>query len=188
MNIIDNMLKNLFSGFLKRRRTNRHFKRQQLLESARKGHSSSDVQAASARVSRNMRRIASDDVAAAIIRLSSHEDGLTQAEADDRRDRFGPNEVAHEKPLPWWLHLWHCYKNPFNLLLTVLAGISFMTDDPTATAVIGTMVVLSTLIRYVQEGRSNRAAERLKAMVGNTASISFSSRICSILSGVSGSR
>src|SRR5690606_6521094 len=119
----------------------------------------------------NMRRIASDDVAAAIIRLSSHEDGLTQVEADDRRDRFGPNEVAHEKPLPWWLHLWHCYKNPFNLLLTVLAGISFMTDDPTATAVIGTMVVLSTLIRYVQEGRSNRAAERLKAMVGNTASV-----------------
>jgi len=35
--------------------------------------------------------------------------------------RSGPNEVAHEKPLPWWLHLWHCYKNPFNLLLTVLA-------------------------------------------------------------------
>lgn len=33
------------------------------------------------------------------------------------------------------------------------------------------MVALSTIIRFVQEGRSNRAAERLKAMVSNTATV-----------------
>src|SRR5205085_2103121 len=33
------------------------------------------------------------------------------------------------------------------------------------------MVLLSTLIRFVQEGRSTRAAERLKAMVSNTATV-----------------
>lgn len=170
MNIFDSMLKNLFSGFLNRRRTSRHFKRQAILETLRKMNAG-DGQAASASVSRDMRRIASDDVAAAIVRMNSHEDGLTKSEADDRRARFGPNEVEHEKPLPWWLHLWHCYKNPFNLLLTLLAGVSFLTEDMKATVVIGTMVVLSTLIRFVQEGRSNRAAERLKAMVSNTATV-----------------
>lgn len=170
MNIIDSMLKNLFSGFLNRRHTNRHFKRQAILETLR-NMNSVDGQAASARVSRDMRRIACDDVAAAIVRMSSHEDGLTHAEADDRRVRFGPNDVEHEKPLSWWLHLWLCFKNPFNLLLTLLAGVSFMTEDVKATVVIGTMVVLSTLIRFLQEGRSNRAAERLKAMVSNTATV-----------------
>jgi len=40
-----------------------------------------------------------------------------------------------------------------------------------AAVIISVMVVLSTLIRFVQEGRSNRAAERLKAMVSNTASV-----------------
>ena len=170
MNIIDSKLKNLFSGFLRRRRTSRHFTRPAVLESLRKMNGGAG-QAAPASVSRDMRRIASDDVAAAIVRMSSHEDGLTRAEADDCRARVGPNEVEHEQPLPWWLHLGHCYRNPFNLLLTLLAGVSFLTEDPKATVVIGTMVVLSTLIRFVQEGRSSRAAERLKAMVSNTATV-----------------
>ena len=33
------------------------------------------------------------------------------------------------------------------------------------------MVVLSTLLRFVQEGRSNRAAERLKSLCSNTATV-----------------
>ncbi|MFT3802316.1 MAG: magnesium-translocating P-type ATPase [Burkholderiaceae bacterium] len=170
MNFIDSMLKNLFSGFLDRRHTKRHFKRQAIPETLRK-RNEGEGEAASGHVSREMRRIASDDVPAAIVRMSSHEDGLTAAEAEDRCARFGPNEVEHEKPLPWWMHLWHCYKNPFNLLLTLLAALSFVTEDIKATIVIGTMVVSSTLIRFVQEGRSSRAAERLKAMVSNTATV-----------------
>ncbi len=65
---------------------------------------------------------------------------------------MGPNEVAHEKPLPAWLHLWHCYRNPFNLLLTLLAVVSYVTEDEKATIVIASMVLLSTLLRFVQEG------------------------------------
>ncbi|MGB6007093.1 magnesium-translocating P-type ATPase [Castellaniella sp.] len=170
MSFIDRVLKNLFSGFLNRRHANRHFRRQALLETlSRTGPD--DEQAASGRVSRDMQRIASDDVTAALARMSSHEMGLTNAEADERRSRFGPNEVEHEKPLPWQLHLWYCYKNPFNLLLSLLAGVSFLTGDMEATVVIGMMVMLSTVIRFVQEGRSSRAAEHLKAMVSNTATV-----------------
>ena len=43
------------------------------------------------------------------------------AEAQVIGAQTGPNEVEHEKPLAWYQHLWLCYKNPFNLLLTVLA-------------------------------------------------------------------
>ena len=124
-----------------------------------------------AQASRELRRIASDDVGAALVRMHSHEDGLTQAEALARRERWGLNELAHDRPLPWWRHLWACYGNPFNLLLSVLAAISWLSDDLKSTGVVGAMVVLSTLIRFVQEGRSNRAAERLKALVGNTATV-----------------
>ncbi len=83
---------------------------------------------------------------------------------EERLRRIGPNEVDHEKPLPAWLHLWQSYRNPFNLLLTVLAAISYVTEDLKATIVIGTMVILSKLIRFVQERRPNQAAESLKAM------------------------
>src|SRR5665647_816159 len=95
-------------------------------------------------LSYDLLKAASDDIPAALLRFDSHDEGLSAPEAIDRLERVGPNEVEHEKPLPWWLHLWHCYKNPFNLLLTVLAVVSYVTEDIKATIVIGTMVVLST--------------------------------------------
>ena len=106
--------------------------------------------------------------AALIERLRSHADGLTGIEADAIRETSGPNTVDHERPMPWWVHLWHCYANPFNLLLTLLSVVSYLTEDVKATIVIGSMVVLSTLLRFVQESRSNRAADRLKEMVTTT--------------------
>ena len=103
--------------------------------------------------------------------LASHADGLTEPEARAALRRAGPNEVEHEKPLPWWQHLWHCYRNPFSLLLTVLAAISWATDDIKAATVITTMVVLSTGLRFWQESRSHEAADKLKSMVSSTATV-----------------
>ena len=108
---------------------------------------------------------------AALERLQSRADGLDGADAARRLARDGPNDIAHEPPLPGWLHLWRCYLNPFNLLLTALAALSFVSADAKATVVIAAMVLLSTVIRFVQEGRSHRAAESLRALVSNTASV-----------------
>ena len=145
-----------------------HFARHPLLDMlAGRG----PTQAAPEQLATDLLRVARDEPTEAIARLKSHPDGLSAREAAARLARSGPNEVEHEKPLPWWLHLWHCYKNPFNLLLTVLAVLAYLSGDAKATIVIGVMVVLSTLIRFVQEGRSHRAAESLKAMVSNTATV-----------------
>jgi Mg2+-importing ATPase len=163
-----NGLTDWYSGFLRRRRALKHFGRHPLLDTlAGRG----PREAAPEHLARDLLQVASDDLPAAIARLESHEDGLSAPEAAERLARNGPNEVEHEKPLPWWLHLWHCYQNPFNLLLTVLAVVSYVTGDAKATIVIGVMVVLSTAVRFVQEGRSHRAAEGLKEMVGNTATV-----------------
>ena len=106
--------------------------------------------------------------------------GLSEAQAQAARERHGANEVDHEKPLSWPAHLWLSYRNPFNLLLTALAVLSWLTDvrmaaseeqSWTAAVIIGSMVVISTVLRFVQEQRSNRAAEALKAMVQNTATV-----------------
>src|SRR5256885_9305931 len=52
--------------------------------------------------------------------------------------------------------LWYCYRNPFNLLLTLLAVVSYATEDMKATVVIASMVLLSTLLRFVQDRKSTR--------------------------------
>ncbi|KAF0813605.1 Magnesium-transporting ATPase, P-type 1 [Andreprevotia sp. IGB-42] len=108
---------------------------------------------------------------AALQQLAAHQDGLSEREAEIKREAVGLNEVAHEKPMPWWVHLWLCYRNPFNVLLTVLAIVSYLTEDMKAAIVIGAMVVISTLLRFVQEKRSNTAADKLKEMVSNTATV-----------------
>ena len=96
---------------------------------------------------------------------------MDSADAAKRLVRDGPNEIEHEAPLPSWLRLWRCYLNPFNVLLTALALLSSLSGDAKATVVITVMVALSTVIRFIQEGRSQRAAEGLRAMVSNQASV-----------------
>ena len=157
-----------FALFLRRGRALRHFGGRLLLESL---ETQGQAVRAPPGLSSSLRQASEDDTATLLARMGSRDTGLTQDEADTIRARVGPNEVEHEKPLPAWLHLWHCYQNPFNLLLTALALISWLTDDMKATVVIGSMVMLSTLMRFVQEGRSHRAAERLKALVSNTATV-----------------
>ncbi|MCU4357626.1 magnesium-translocating P-type ATPase [Acinetobacter ursingii] len=103
--------------------------------------------------------------------LSSYEEGLTEVEAQEQQLKVGLNEVAQEKPLTWWQHLWYCYRNPFNVLLSLLAVVAFLTDDLTGSVIISIMVLLSTFLRYWQESKSNKAAESLKAMVTNTAMV-----------------
>lgn len=163
-----NLFKNFFESFLRSRHVVHLFRRRPLLDSSTGPGVSRTVPD---HLAHELLRASSEDAAAVLVRLHSNEDGLSSADVAAIRERVGPNEVEHEKPLPWWVHLWHCYKNPFNLLLTVLALVSYFTEDIEATIVIGTMVVLSTVIRFVQEGRSNRAAERLKDMVSNTATV-----------------
>jgi len=162
------LLQELFAGFLRSRHIGRHFRRLAVLDALTGSGVSRDLPA---HLGRALAADSADAVDALLARLGSGAGGLSETQAEAIRARVGPNEVEHEKPLPWWRHLWHCYRNPFNLLLTLLALISWLTEDATATLVIGSMVLLSTLLRFWQEGRSNRAADALKAMVGNTATV-----------------
>ena len=162
------LLKELFAGFLRTRHLARHFRRLALLDTIAQTGVSREVPPA---LTQTLVSAATAETDALLRQLDSHADGLSESQAEAVRARVGLNEVEHEKPLPWWTHLWHCYKNPFNLLLTLLAVISYLTEDMKATVVIGTMVVLSTLLRFWQEAKSNKAADALKAMVSNTATV-----------------
>ena len=163
-----NFLKELFVGFVRARHLGRHFRRLALFEGLTQTEISRDVPPA---VTKILIDSSLADSNALFRKFSSNPEGLTDAQAEVIREEVGFNEVDHEKPLPWWVHLWHCYKNPFNLLLTLLAGVSYVTEDLKATVVISVMVFLSTLLRFWQEAKSNKAADALKAMVSTTATV-----------------
>lgn len=160
--------KEFFVGFIRSRAISRHFRRLAILDSIGGPAVKRDVPSA---LNQTLMKASYSDVDSLLANLGSHRDGLSDTQAEHIRARVGTNEVEHEKPLPAWLHLWYSYKNPFNLLLTVLAAISYFTEDIKATIVISTMVVLSTFIRFIQETRSNNAVDKLKEMVSNTATV-----------------
>ncbi|HSY77506.1 MAG TPA: magnesium-translocating P-type ATPase, partial [Bacteroidia bacterium] len=96
-------------------------------------------------------------------------------------EKFGPNEVASEKAPAWYIQFAQAWITPFNGILIVIAVISFITDvgmaatpaerDYSTVLLVMSMVLLSTIIRFWQEYRSNIAAEELKSMVKTTATV-----------------
>jgi len=99
--------------------------------------------------------------------------GLNEEQISERLDRDGVNEVSHEKPPHWSVQLLTAFKNPFIIVLLVLAVVQLATDssDLTGPIIIAVMVGISVLLSFTQEYRSSKAAEKLKAMVRNTATV-----------------
>ncbi len=163
-----NVLSHYFDRFLASRRSRNLFRRRTILDSLARGRKTERL---SDTLNRRLVDQASGDLAGLLAQLGTSAQGLSDAEAAELRAQHGPNEVEHERPVPWWRHLWLSYNNPFNLLLTLLAAVSYFTRDRQGAVVIGTMVVFATLMRFVQERRSNRAAQALKEQVSNTATV-----------------
>jgi len=112
------------------------------------------------------------DEAALLASLETTQAGLDEEQIEDRLDRDGVNQATHEKPPHWALQFAHTFWNPFIIVLLVLASVQLVTsDDPTGPIIIAVMVGISVVLSFTQEFRSSRAAEKLKAMVRNTATV-----------------
>ncbi|HTS52909.1 MAG TPA: magnesium-translocating P-type ATPase [Burkholderiales bacterium] len=107
----------------------------------------------------------------ALDRLGSCDEGLLSREALDRRATYGPNTIVHEARKGPMRRLLELFFSPLSLLLLVLAGVSFVTGETKGAVVIACIVVMSSLLSFVQEHRSSKAAERLRAMVSTTATV-----------------
>ncbi|WP_233853170.1 magnesium-translocating P-type ATPase [Paraburkholderia sp. HD33-4] len=157
-------------------------------ESINKPHTSRTTQkgfvsGSANREQRSRPHVVSEDnesVSATLTKTNSSLNGLLMSDALERLHLAGPNEVAHDKAPHALLQLLLAFRNPFVLVLLGLSVITFFTDvyfaEPddrswTGVSILLTMVTVSSLLRFVQEYRSNKAAERLKSMVRTTATV-----------------
>lgn len=107
----------------------------------------------------------------AVARLGSSLDGLSGQEASIRLRGNGLNEVAHAARQSIVKEIVTRSINPLNVLLLVLAVVSFALGDQRAAIVIAIMVVLSISLGFIQEHRSTKAAQALRRMVQNKATV-----------------
>ena len=114
---------------------------------------------------------AQQPAAALLAELGTSADGLSSEEAGARLAKVGPNRVAQQAQSGVLQELYGRLKNPLNGLLLGLAGVSWATGDLRAAVVIFAMVVLSVGLAFLQEHRSGKAAEKLRAMVRTQATV-----------------
>lgn len=129
------------------------------------------AQAQMAKAAEHLRDVAGLDAPEALTALHTQREGLELHIAHMRLHKHGPNEIAHEKAPSWPVQLYHTVRNPFVILLMVLAAINFATGDVRAFSVMMIMVAISVLLRFTQEFRSSKEAQKLKAMVTTTATV-----------------
>jgi len=112
--------------------------------------------------------------------LESNENGLTDNIVEDRLEKYGLNQVQHDKAPAWYRQLLKAFANPFIYILLAIGLVSLIVDvliaapderDFKTIIVVSIMVVFSAMLRFIQEFRSNQAAEKLKAMVKTTATV-----------------
>ncbi|MCW1249954.1 magnesium-translocating P-type ATPase [Acaricomes phytoseiuli] len=104
--------------------------------------------------------------------------GLDVSEIQERQERYGRNEVSHDRPAPAWLQFLSAFNNPFVWILCVLAAIMFVTNvllaspedgqDYKGVLTLSVMVLVSVTMRFWQEYRSGKAAQALQSMVQTT--------------------
>ena len=100
---------------------------------------------------------------------SSH--GLTEAEARQRRERYGPNRLAEKTPRPAWLKFLDQFKSFLVLVLLGAAVLAGIVGDLKDAAVITIVVVLNALLGFFQEHRAEAALAALKNMLAPTARV-----------------
>ncbi|KAI1694261.1 magnesium-transporting ATPase, P-type 1 [Ditylenchus destructor] len=111
------------------------------------------------------------DAGEMLVKLGSSPRGLSEGHAQVLPQSASAATGAPRAAASLWQHLWQCYRNPFNLLLTVLALVSYAPEDMKATLVIGSMVVPVDGAALPAGVALQKAADRLKAMVSNTSTV-----------------
>ena len=104
--------------------------------------------------------------------------GLSHVEAGARLARFGPNELAAERPVPAWRKFLAQFQDALVLLLVAATAISaalWVVDRESAlpyeAMVIFAIVMLNAVLGYVQAARAETAVAALRRMSAASASV-----------------
>ncbi|MDR2530563.1 MAG: magnesium-translocating P-type ATPase [Oscillospiraceae bacterium] len=115
-----------------------------------------------------------------MIQYDNADGGYDPDKVEEMRDQYGENVITRKTQDSLLHRAWDAFVNPFTVVLFALAAISFVTDvvvpaqgqkDPLAVIIVMSMVIISGLLRFIQEIRSGNAAEKLGEMVATTAAV-----------------
>jgi P-type Mg2+ transporter len=142
----------------------------------RTAHGYSSVLAAEAR--QRLHQLAYLDVSQVLAHLGSSQLGLHAQQVSAQRLVYGDNALPSAKPPSLAARLWRAFVHTFNVLLLILASISFVTDvllssyqgqaaSYASTLIIISMILIAGVLRFVQEGSSDKMQQQLAEILVN---------------------
>ena len=103
--------------------------------------------------------------------LKASEKGLSGEEAKRRLQEFGPNELVERKGItPFQIFLGQ-FKDVFVIMLLIAIAISVLIGELIDASTIGAIVVLNSVVGFVQEYRSEKAMEAMKKLTAPKARV-----------------
>lgn len=101
-------------------------------------------------------------------------EGISIVELDDRIEEFGKNIIDIKENNTLIHRLKESIINPFNIVLLIVAAITFVTDvivaaqkDYATFLLIVSTILISSIISFKEQTKSNNAARKLKKMITN---------------------
>ena len=101
-------------------------------------------------------------------------EGLSIVDIEDRIEEYGKNSIEIESNNTLISKIKDAIINPFNIVLILVAVITFITDVIIATEkdyatflLIVSTIIISAIISLIQESKSDNAAKKLKKMISN---------------------
>lgn len=92
------------------------------------------------------------------------EKGLDEQQVRENREKFGENKLISKKPKSNWILLIEQFNNPVIIILIVAAILNAFISDIKDTFVIVAVVILNTLIGFIQERKASDALKALEKM------------------------
>ena len=106
--------------------------------------------------------------------------GYNEKQVEESRIAYGRNVLSGRASDTVLYRLRRAFVNPFTVILFVLAAVSFLTDvvlasnfsrNITTSVIILCMLLLSGIVRFIQELRAKRIADHLTRMVSSTVQV-----------------
>ncbi len=117
---------------------------------------------------------AKKDINQLFLDFNTRKTGLNQIEADERLEEYGKNIIDIQNSNNLFTRLKEAIINPFNIVLILVAIITYITDviiaeTPSYATVVMLViiVILSAVISFIQTEKSNSAAKKLQKMITN---------------------
>lgn len=98
-------------------------------------------------------------------KLKASEDGLTETDIKNRLSQYGPNRLAEEERISKLKILLDQFKSPLIYILIFAAAVTTILKEYIDTSVILIVVILNTIIGFIQEYKAEESVRALKKMV-----------------------